>query len=47
MVLSLQMQSVVESEQVKVDLQKTKKKKNLDERQLNKSRCMATPPFQK
>ena len=45
MVLSLQMQSVEESEQVKVDLQKTKK--NLDERQLNKSRCMATPPFQK
>ena len=43
MVLSLQMQSVVESEQVKVDMQK----KNLDERQLNKSKCMATPPFQK
>ena len=36
------MQSVMEFEQEKVDMQK-----NLDERQLNRSRCIAAPPFQK
>ena len=40
------MQLVMEFEQEKVDMQK-KKKKNRDERQLTKSRCMAAPPFQK
>ena len=39
------MQLVMEFEQEKVDMQK--KKKNRDERQLTKSRCMAAPPFQK
>ena len=39
MVLSLQMQSVGESEQEEVE--------KLEEKQLNKSRCMAAPPFQK
>ena len=36
------MQSVMEFEQEKVDMQK-----NLDERQLNRSRCIAAPLFQK
>ena len=36
------MQSVMEFEQEKVDMQK-----NLDERQLNRSRCIAAPSFQK